>query len=78
MIDHVAMPYHLFFASLETQDEYRDQLDAFLDQQRVEEMKQSVHALGVKFWLENIDVFAEMWSSCQSLNILSWKLWKIS
>ena len=53
-------PYHPFFALIQTQDEYKKKLDVFLNKERVEDMRQSAHALRVTFSLKNIDVFAEM------------------
>ena len=61
-------PYHLIF---ETQTGYRNMLDVFLNEQRVEDVGQSVHALEVTFCLKNVDVFGVMRSKCWSINILS-------
>ena len=50
-------PCHLCFVIFQTQREYKDKLDIFVDQQRVGDMKRSVQALGVKFCCKNIKSF---------------------
>ena len=52
---------HLCFVIFQTQREYKDKLDVFVDHQRVEDMKRSVQALGVKFFFKNTKVFTETW-----------------